>query len=739
MKRLIGLLAATLLAAPAYADDSDKNGAYFRVSDGVRLPLEETSSKVVVAGVIAHVRQKQVYTNEGSKPIEATYVFSGSTRAALFAMEMKVGARTIVADVAKRGEARRRYETAKKDGRTASLLEQHRPNVFSMNVANILPGDRIEVRIDYTELLVPEEGVYELVLPGVVEPRFDGEASRTEAWNENPHLEGTATPHRAKWSASVRIAGGLPVRAVRSPSHRIAPHFDSRRTVNVDVVDTEKSNRDFILRYRLDDEAIQTGVLLYEGAKEKFFTAIVQPPKRVAPSIVPPREYQFVVDVSGSMSGFPIETAQRLMRELLAGLREQDRFNVVLFAGDQRVLSSQSVPATPENVREALAMVSNMRGGGGTRLLRALDRAFDMPRADGISTTMVVVTDGFVTVEAEAYEKVRNRLGTANLFAFGIGRSVNRHLVQSLARAGLGRPFVVTQPSEAAATAARFAKYVAQPVMTNVKLEIEGLDAYDVSRKHIPDLFGERPIVVFGKYRGQAEGSVRVTGVTGETRYDQSVSVRDADVSDDLVALRYLWARDRIAQLSDVENGSEGTREQITKLGLRYHLMTKYTSFVAVDDGRRHYYGDATRRAPKGMGETTVTYPMNFMATGAGRGGSGSLGVRGSVMPRARSSAMVMGSLSKNEIQRVIRRHQVKFKRVYERALQSNPNLKGKVVLELIIGADGRVTRARIVTSTIGDKKIAAAMLRIAKKMRFPKPAGGGTITVRYPFVFSPG
>ena len=596
LNRSAWILCSFLVSSSALADEDRTESPHFLVQgDADTLPLKETRAKVAIAGTIAHVRVTQVYQNEGGQPLEAVYVFPGSTRAAVFGMEMRIGNRTIVAEIAETEKARKKYDKAKADGKSASLLEQKRPNVFQMNVANIMPGDRVEVRLDYTELLVPENGVYELVYPSVVGPRFTGESKKEQGWTQNPHLTSDKPPYR--WSVEARIAAGLAVSGVKSPSHKIALSFAQSGQVDIQVVDEDGGNRDFVLRYRLDGEQIETGVMLYEGQGEKFFTAMIQPPKRVAPAMLPEREYIFVVDVSGSMNGFPIRTAKQLMRDLLKGLESQDRFNILAFAGGSRVLAERSLRATPGNISRADTFLAAMQGGGGTRILSALDRALAMKRFSDMSTSMVVITDGYVSVDDKVFQRIHDNLGEANLFAFGIGSSVNRNLIEGMARAGRGEPFVVLDPSMAALEAARFADYVKSPVLTNVAVELDGLDAYDVIPKHIPDLFGERPIIVMGKYRGAATGTIRISGTNGQGAFSRSLAVGDFRASDDLVALRYLWARDRIRELSDRMAVGSNQKDAITKLGLRYNLMSAFTSFVAVDNQVRNHGQEVRDRA----------------------------------------------------------------------------------------------------------------------------------------------
>jgi Ca-activated chloride channel family protein len=212
--------------------------------------------------------------------------------------------------------------------------------------------------------------------------------------------------------------------------------------------DQTPNNRDFILRYRLAGQQIGSGLLLYQGKDENFFLLTAQPPRAVAADEVPPREYLFVLDVSGSMNGFPLNTAKQLMRDLVKVIRPSDTFNVVVFASGSQTFARSSIPATTLNLENALDFIGPKTGAGGTELLAAIKRALAIPRQPGFSRTVVLITDGYIEAEKDVFDYVADHLDEANIFAFGIGTSVNRYLIEGVARAGQGEPFVVTGSDE---------------------------------------------------------------------------------------------------------------------------------------------------------------------------------------------------------------------------------------------------------------------------------------------------
>jgi Ca-activated chloride channel family protein len=588
-----------------YAEPTTKTlSPCFYVESGAEgrddFPLKATAVKAVVSGVIADVRVTQTYANQGNRPINARYIFPASTRAAVHGMRMTVGEDVVVAHISERQAAKKEFTQARAAGKSASLLEQQRPNVFSMNVANIMPGDTVSIELHYSELLVPEEGVYQFVYPTVVGPRYstipEAGADDHHLWIENPYLTSDHAP-TSELAIQVSLAAGLPIQQVACGSHAIdvAWEGDAKARIELAAEESHSGNRDFILEYRLSGDRIQTGLMLYQGEEENFFMLMVQPPRRVTPEVVPPREYIFVLDVSGSMYGFPLDTAKELMKKLLADLRPVDRFNVILFAGSARLLAPRSLPADATTVQAAVKLIDDQEGGGGTELAQALKTGMELPRDHDGARTVVLVTDGYIAAEKEVFSLIADHTGDCNVFAFGIGSSVNRHLIEGVARAGQGEPFVVTDPLGAAATAVRFKNYIEAPVLTGIDVDFGDFAAYDVEPGRPADLFAQRPLVLCGKWKGASAGTISITGTAGNGPYAETIDVAPDKSSDDHSALPFLWARTRLGRISDVaavENDQE-TRDEVTQLGLRYNLLTAHTSFVAVHEVVRNTAGPA--------------------------------------------------------------------------------------------------------------------------------------------------
>jgi len=562
-------------------------------AEKVSIDLQSTFIDAQIDGVIADVKVRQIYVNQSEKTLEAIYIFPGSTRAAVYGLHILVSDREIHAKVKEREQARNEYESAKKEGKTAGLLEQHRPNVFQMNIANIQPGDKIEVLLHYTELLEYNNGLYEFVYPGVVGPRY---STGGEKWIEQSIKQlFKSTP---VFNIKVAIRSGIPVQQVKCSSHQVQIENLNNKHINVCLAnpEDEKTNRDFILHYGLQDSCVQSGIMCYpHDGEEQFFLLMAQPPIKSEIGEIIPREFIFIVDVSASMYGYPLEISKKILKELLSSLRPTDIFNVMLFEFSQSMLSDKSLPATPENINKALDIICEQNGSGGTKLYPALQTAFNFRTTSDFARTFLVITDGFVSIEGKAFQFVAKHRDKANLFALGIGENVNRHLIEGLAYSGAGGAYFITNETDAKNIGSKLIEEISTPVWSHIQISWGGFDVYDVEPSSLPDLFAARPLVLYGKYRGKPSGKITLKGKTSTGDYEQAISVSDSEmVSSE--ALRYLWARNRIKYLSDYayyfeddvkfyyESEKSNHEKEITNLGLKYNLLTKYTSFLAVDD-----------------------------------------------------------------------------------------------------------------------------------------------------------
>ncbi len=577
-------------------------------------PLKHTDVKADVSGFVARVTVTQQFENPFDGPIEAVYLFPLSNGAAVDGMTMRVGDRVIRAEIKKREEARATYEAARAAGKVASLLEQQRPNVFTQSVANILPGARVEVVITYVETLSYEDGAYRFVFPMVVGGRYmpaskgGAEAAKVVA----PVATGRRAGHDV--SLEVSVDAGLPIEEMVSTLHEIEIERPSPNGAVVRLAKRDEiPNRDFVFTYKVAGGKIEDALLTHHDKRGGFFTFILQPPDRVAAESVAPKELVFVVDTSGSMSGFPIEKAKECIGLALDGLYPDDTFNLITFAGDTHVLFPEPVRATPENLKAAREFLESRDGAGGTEMMKAIRAALEPTDDQNHVRIVCFMTDGYVGDDMEIIGEIQKH-PNARVFSFGIGNAVNRYLLDGMAEEGRGEVEYVTLDDDGSAAARRFWRRVRDPLLVDVSIDWGGLQVTDVYPKRIPDLFGAKPVVVCGRYEGGQTGVIHLRGTADgrEVVRDVEVTLPDDEPRHDVLAT--LWARRKVDDLmrSDyigIATGAEkaDVRDAITDLGLGFRLATQYTSFVAVEEAAVTAGGDPSRipiegETPDGVG-----------------------------------------------------------------------------------------------------------------------------------------
>lgn len=572
------------------------------------LPLMSNSAAVKIVGSLADVTVTQSFKNDGEYPIEAVYVFPAATTSAVYSVTMTIGNRVVKAKIKEKQQAKREYERAKSEGKSASLLEQQRANVFTMNVANILPGDLIEVELKYTELLKREDGVYEFVYPMSIGSRYTGPDSATlDASSELQQPPTFTNGDPFSTTISLDIVSNTAIYDISSPSHVINQSLIAYDRVQIELGDNDSvANRDFVLRYKVGEDAIKGGVFLEPSEEENFFLVQLDAPKRVPANYIPLREYIFVVDVSGSMTGYPLSVSKKIVTNLLSSLSNEERFNILFFAGSSSVLSESSLLATEENILAAQKMLSRVGAGGGTQLLAAIETVQENDVPAGYSRSVVVVTDGYVTLEPQAYKLITDDLNQASYFSLGIGNNVNRKLVETIANAGFGESFIALNEKDGLELGQKLIDLIRNPVLTDISLEFLGFDAIELQPKLIPDLYAQKPLLISGKWRGNATGKIRISGKTGVGSWSKELDLADATVLNNSESLKYVWARRKLSALNDYyslfRGGDEDTKATIIETSLQYNLLSKFTSFLAIDEVVRTYTESKLVKQPQASG-----------------------------------------------------------------------------------------------------------------------------------------
>ena len=595
-------------------------------------PLQHTDVKAEISGFISRVVVTQHFENPFNEKIEAVYTFPLPQNAAVDDMTMIVGERTVKGKILPREEAQAVYEAARSAGQMAGLLDQERPNIFKQSVANILPGDKVKITISYVETLRYEDGAYEFVFPMVVGPRYipgsftgesrgNGSIPDTDQVPDASRITPPSPPAGMRSghdiSLDVTLDAGLIVDNIDSKSHAVMidrsnPHSAKLRLKGSSTIPT----KDFILRYDVAGQKMQDALLTHRDSRGGFFTMILQPPERVAPADVTPKELVFVLDTSGSMQGFPIEKAKETMKLALDNLYPSDTFNLITFSGDTHILFPQPVPATKENLNKAQAFLQSRAGSGGTEMMKAIKAA--LAPSDNQSHVRIVcfMTDGHVGNDMAIISEVQKHQN-ARVFAFGIGQSTNRFLLDKMAEAGRGEVEYVSLKDDGSAAARRFHERIRNPLLTDISIDWNGLPVADVYPQRIPDLFGAKPVVLTGRYTSAGRATIRMKGKVAGNDFIREIPVELPETMASHDVLASLWARTRIDNLMarDYAGAQTGNmlakvKETITQLGLEFRLMTQFTSFVAVEemivtDGGQPRRIDVPVEIPQGMNQVS--------------------------------------------------------------------------------------------------------------------------------------
>lgn len=624
------ILTIATMPFPANAAVEERGGRIEATVDGktISFPTLRVDISANVQGDLASVTVIQTFANPTASPLNATYLFPLNKDGAVTAMQMHVGDEIVQAKIEKREEARQTFETAKRSGKAAALLEQHRPNMFTQDIANLMPGMPIKVTLTYVQTVPRIDGRYELVVPLVVGPRyipnprhappaaavvFDG-TSRVDApedrqsprtpgqWSfspapEYPHVAGLSTPETIendRVGIIVALTSGTAIASVTSPTHTLAV-TDNEASKSVALQKGRTiDNKDFVLRYELAGDKTQTGFLAHRDDRGGFFSLMIEPPSVPEAKDVMPRELVFVLDTSGSMNGEPMAASKTFMRHALQAMRPTDYFRVIRFSNNASEFTAGPVPATQANKAAGLAYVRSLQAGGGTEIPNAIQQAFAIPPARGTMRIVVFLSDGYIGNEADVLNLISANIGQARIYAFGVGTSVNRFLLAEMARKGRG--FVrYIDPTETSNDAAiDLANRLKSPLLTDIEIDWGDAEPTKITPASIPDLFAGDSIRIQGRFRAKGTQTILVKGrVNGKVAtLPLTVALPETSTEGATSALPAIWARSQIAdhmreltspaQLRSSGASDAALQNAVTKLGLEHSLVTQWTSFVAV-------------------------------------------------------------------------------------------------------------------------------------------------------------
>ncbi len=721
LRTAVLVLVACMLSAGDSIYDAVTQGALrVKRADGaiVECPLRHSEYRVEISGLVAQVELVQTFVNPFPDPVEAVYVFPLSHESGVNAMSLEVGGRRIVGALLKRVDARKAYEAAQRAGKTAALLDQERPNIFSQRVGNIPPAGEVRIRIGYVERIAFDRGAYEFHLPLVVGPRFIPGTAVSGVMAQDTSLTGATvpvavapavgTPSGTGWSPdtdrvgdasritppvlqpgmrnghdvaiSVRLEAGMAIRDLVSSSHQVTVERPQPDLAQIALRPEDAiPNKDFVLRYTVAGATPELSVVSHVADDGGYLLLTLQPAQlAVALQERKPRDLCFLIDVSGSMSGQPLDKVREAMRELLALAGPQDRIQVVSFASKTANLFPDFVPVTPVNVKTALAFNQQMQSGGGTNMLEGVRAVLNEPLQGERMRTAIMLTDGFIGNEKEIIAEVGTKGNDRIRFwCIGIGSSPNRYLIDGVAAAGGGMGVVLGLHDNSRSIADELMQRIQHAQIDHLSLDWGGLSVTDVVPTRLPPLWSGRPVVVCARFAGAGSGTVVMHGEVDGRKIDIPLRLELPAKASSNRAVRTLWARTKLSELRQQETTGAGYDQEavMTGLSLTYSVMTEYTSFVAVDE-RVINPGGVNRQinvaVPLPEGVTTAALPMlsaeqvqamgsevaiadseiggAFMAIGAGGGSSGMFG--------SRSCGRVASESALDAALRFLKRHQ---------------------------------------------------------------------------------
>lgn len=561
------------------------------------VPAVATDAEIRVSGIVARAVVRQTYRNPYDEWFEGIYVFPLPENAAVDHMRVKVGRRVIEGDVRERRAARAQYEQAKSSGKQTALVEQERPNIFTTSVANIPPRGEIVVEIEYQQTLKHDAGSFSLRFPMVVGPRYiPGKPAEGQGhgWSPNtdqvpdaaritppvlhPDRHAPTNPVRLK----VVLDAGAPLARVDSAYHPVTMREAEGGGRIVELAAGEvPANKDFELKWTpAAGHAPQAALFTEKHGDRQYALLMVMPPAKEVAAPRLPREVIFVIDTSGSMSGSSIAQAREALELAVARLGEQDSFNVIEFNSTARALYPDARPATAANRRHAVEFVRRLRAQGGTEMALALNLALNGRENPGRVRQVIFLTDGAVGNEDGLFRLIRDKLGDSRLFTVGIGSAPNSHFMGKAAQTGRGSFTYIGKIEEVKEKMGGLFAKLESPVLKGIEIAWPG--SVEAWPKRIPDLYLGEPIVVSAAL-DVTEGEIRLSGLRGDAPWQAVLPLAEARSGS---GMGVLWAREKIASLIDSlrEDGKEdAVRDAVVEVALAHHLVSKYTSLVAVD------------------------------------------------------------------------------------------------------------------------------------------------------------
>ncbi len=776
---MLALLLAAALATPTTCDPGLPPHlappGNLITDEGLELVLEHTAFDVDIAGGLALVEVTQIYSNPFTDTVDASYVFPLPSDAAVHDLQLVCGERVLSSVVMEREEARQAYETARKEGRKAALLEQQRPNLFTQHVGGLCPGETVEVVLRYLEPVHEADGRASLTLPTTVGPRFDP----LGAVEAQPPFVPSDRDGRSL-DVHFLVREGVPLDGLWSDTHDLDILFESSEEAEVQLADADAiPNANVHLAWTLAGDSPRAHARWSPDPSRSgdgYLSIDLLPPRPDAIRSPRKREIVLVLDRSGSMAGASWMSATRAVMGVYDSLRPQDTINIVDFSDQASAIFRNPRPPSAAT-RGAIADWMAPGPSGGTWMQTGLELALQLPGDPDAMRMAVLITDGYIGQESDVFAAVEAHAGHARVFALGVGSGPNQHLLEGVAAKGRGEVFLQHTRTPIEETVDDLVRLITTPALTDVAVSFAGLDVTDQHPAVLPDLWVDRPLRLSAKAVPLSdEATATVTGMLEGERWSRELVVQIDPFADETLSL--LWARRHLAEL-DFDSGREEPAQiaHATEVALEHGLVSRWTSRVVVDEapntcGPSVGHIDVPALAPAGMemmrgggSARGIMHGMGGLGTrGAGVGGGGSgfgsgggtlglgsgrsgfggglsaLNGAGAKTPNptnAEIDIISSGSFDESIVASIFRRRQLQLGRCYQSATQLTPATPGLLRLRIAIDAHGKVVAVQVLEDTLGEKT-SQCIQRIPPRIVFPANQSGLATHIELRLTFSP-
>lgn len=560
------------------------------------VPLERVEVAARVLGHAVRVTVTQRFRNMESSPLEVVYVFPLDEGAAVCGFEADVDGKRVVGSVKERDSAFAEYDDALEAGHGAFLLDEERPDVFTASLGNVRPGATVSVAVTYVSTLTAEGAAARFLLPTTVSPRYapaeDRQGvGRTPAEALNPPTA-DAVPYRLSFDMQVEMGGAIT--SIESPSHPISVDREGCRA-HVRLTQRDVAmDRDLVIVIASEDLE-RPHAVVERGPQGDHVMAVLRPQFEASAAAA---EVVFLVDRSGSMAGSSIAEVRNALDLALRALTPGCRFDIVGFGSSFQSLFGESRGYDEDSLGAATDHVEAMDADlGGTEILPALEHVLARPRTEGLARQVIVLTDGEVTNTDAVIALAQRHAGTTRVFTFGIGAGASVHLVKAMARVTGGACELIAPGERIEAKVLRQFKRVLSPAVTDVRVTWPGGVVGTPERP--PAVFAGERLLVFALPAAASgtigEGVVRLSGRRAGVPFEIEIAVDAAEaVAGDTIGT--LAARSRIRDLEEsadylgAKRSQQGrvraqrtVTDEIVRLGVTYSLVSRETSFVAVE------------------------------------------------------------------------------------------------------------------------------------------------------------